>query len=425
MGWRTAKRWTKARLRRVVVVPLRRLRFRGITTAIVTGTNGKTTTTRMLAHILEQSGHRVGFCSTEGIVIAGEVIRGDDCGSYGGAAAVLGDRRITAAVLEVARGGLLSHGPYIDRCGAAALLNIGNEQVGMDGIDTLEQMARLKQKAVDTGRTVVLNADDALCLALVDDYPRPRVTLFSFDPAGRPAREHLERGGALVSVADGAKGPTITWRRGDAAIPVVAISELPSAMDGIVRHNVANAMAATALAIGLGVDGAVIASALASFENTFEQSCGRFNLVAGYPFTVVMDYASNPPAVAVAVRAIDQLKIRGQRLCLLSGVGNRPDSAYDEIAAAAASHFDRFVCFEVEHYRRGRPVGEIAQRLAAGLGARGVAPDRIDLACELESALVHACYRVRPGDLVAVLGEDARAALPVLRAVFARHARPV
>src|SRR5688572_7935055 len=103
MDWRAPKRWAMRWLRRRVAVPLRRLSRRRIPIAMITGTNGKTTTTRMLAHILERSGHTVGFCSTEGVVIAGEVLRGDDCGSYGGAAAVLSDPNITAAVLEVAR----------------------------------------------------------------------------------------------------------------------------------------------------------------------------------------------------------------------------------------------------------------------------------------------------------------------------------
>src|SRR5262249_9124599 len=143
-----------------------------------------------------------------------------------------------------------------------------------------------------------------------------------------------------------------------------------------------------------------------------------------YPFTVLVDYASNPPAVEAVVSAIARLKVSGQRLCLLSGVGNRPDSAYREIAAAAGSHFDHFGCFEGSHYRPGRPVGAIARSLAAALGAEGVSPDRIDVACELEPALVHASYRVRSGDLVAVLGEDARAALPAVRSAFERFERP-
>jgi UDP-N-acetylmuramyl tripeptide synthase len=144
-------------LRRSIILPFRRAWLRRIPTAFVTGTKGKTTTTRMLAHILAEAGHTVGVASTDGITIGAERVGEDDSAGYAGAARVLNDPSISAAVLETARGSLLQLGLYIDRCDVAALLNIGREQVGIDGIDTLEQMTKLKRKVIDAARkTVVL-----------------------------------------------------------------------------------------------------------------------------------------------------------------------------------------------------------------------------------------------------------------------------
>jgi cyanophycin synthetase len=417
-------RKVQKQLRRLVVVPLRRFAHRSTPIAMVTGTCGKTTTTRMLAHVLAQAGHTVGLCSTEGVVVGGEVIDPSDSAHYFGAAKVLRHSAVTAAVLEVARGGLLSHGRYVDRCDVAALLNIGNEQVGIDGIDTLDAMARHKQQVIDAARrAVVLNADDPRCLAMASDYSRARVTLFTLHPEQSSCAEHLRRGGALVMVAGSDARAAIVYRCGSASERILAVADLPSALGGAVQHNLSNAMAAVALAKGMGIESAVIARALSTFSNTFEQSCGRFNLVTGYPFTVVLDYGSSPPAVRSTVDALGRLEVAGRRLCMVSGVGNRPDSAYDEIAEAVADHFDHFVCYDCATYRRQREMGEIAYRIRDGLLARGVAAGRIDVAFEVESALMHLAPIAGPGDLVAVLGADAREALPLVRHVFARHER--
>jgi cyanophycin synthetase len=421
---RAKRLWRRVQkqVRRFAVVPLRRFAHRGVPIAMVTGSCGKTTTTRMLAHILAQAGHTVGFCSTEGVVIGGEVIDPGDRANYFGAATVLQHPAVTAAVLEVARGGLLSHGRYLDRCDVAALLNIENEQVGIDGIDSLDAMARHKQQVIDAARkAVVLNADDWRCAAMADEYPRARVTLFSRHPDQPTCADHLRRGGALVTLAGSEARAAIVFRRDAASERILAVADLPSALGGAVQHNVANAMAAIALARGMGIDTAAIAGALATFANTFEQSCGRFNLVPGYPFAVLLDYGSSPPAVRSTVAAIDRLEVAGRRLCMISAVGNRPDSAYDEIAEAVAGHFDHYVCYDDAAYRRQREVGEIAHRIRDGLLARGIPDDLIDVAFEIQPGLAQLAEIAQPGDLLAVLGADARTALPLVRDVFARY----
>jgi cyanophycin synthetase len=198
---------------RPLLLPLRRLSRRSIPTAFITGTKGKTTTTRMLANILREAGHAVGFTSTDGVAIRAEFVSEKVSAGYGAAARVLNDRSVTAAVLELARGDLLKRGLYLDRCDVAALLNVGREQVGIDGIDTLEQMASLKRKVVDAARkTVVLNADDRLCRGLIGEFPVERTTLFSFSPRSKAVKEHLKRGGVAYCLDDGGAEEIVRWQ---------------------------------------------------------------------------------------------------------------------------------------------------------------------------------------------------------------------
>jgi len=179
-------------VRRYTLLPARRIWGPHIPIAMITGTKGKTTTTRMLAHILSEAGHRVGFSSSDGVVINGVYVSRYDAGGYSGAREVLTNRSITAAVLETCRGGLLRSGFYFDRCDVAALLNVGREQIGIEGIDTVEQMTALKRRVIDAARgIVVLNADDAQCCTLIGQYPTHRVVLFSLEMENRLVQDHI------------------------------------------------------------------------------------------------------------------------------------------------------------------------------------------------------------------------------------------
>ena len=180
-------------VRKYVIVPLRRVIGRRIPIAMVTGTKGKTTTTRMLAHILSEAGHIVGYTSTDGVVVNGEYLNRYDYADYNGARILLAHPSITAAVLETARGGLLKLGLYRDRCNVAALLNVGREQIGIDGIETLEQMAILKQRVINAARdAVVLNADDVLCTGMINRYPVRRLNLFSLIADNFFVKNHID-----------------------------------------------------------------------------------------------------------------------------------------------------------------------------------------------------------------------------------------
>ena len=231
--------------RRYMLVPARRIFGRNIPTAMITGTKGKTTTTRMLAHILSKAGHRVGFASTDGVVINGNYINRGDYAYYNGAHIVLADHSITAAVLETARGGLLKLGLYIDRCNVAALLNVGREQIGIDGIETVEQMAALKQRVINAAQdAVILNADDALCANMIGQYPTDRVILFSLEEDNQFVQDHIKNGGTAYVLTSSIEMACIERWDKRTKIPVVPIRDLPASANGLFPQNIANAMAA-------------------------------------------------------------------------------------------------------------------------------------------------------------------------------------
>ena len=394
----------RARARKAVQGARQALGRRRIPVALITGTKGKTTTTRMLAHILGEAGHAVGVTTTDGIVIGGKTVSKGDSTGYAHAARVLKDPSITAAVLETARGDLLRKGLYVDRCDVAALLNVGREQIGIDGIETLEQMARLKRKVIDVARkTVVLNADDPLCRDLIGDFPAKRTALFSLETGSSVAKQHVANGGVAFCLDD-SEEPRIVRLEGGTSCTVVAIADLPASWGGVLRHNIANAMAAAALADGLGIAPAAVGAALASFQLSVEQSPGRFNILSEHPYLVIVDYATNPPAVAALVAALRHVEAGGRRLCAISSFGNRPGWHFAEIGLFLAQGFDHFVCYEKKRCRRGRAPGEIAALLRSGLEEAGVNAQCIEVATDGEDAIRRLRQQAKPGDLVMILG---------------------
>jgi len=389
---------------------------------MITGSAGKTTTTRMLAHILSGAGLKVGFATTDGIVLGGETVSERDCAWYGAHARVLSDPAITAAVLETARGGLLQHGLYVDRCDVAALLNVEREQIGMHGIDSVEQMAALKRQVIDAARkTAVLNADNRPCRALIGEYPADRTTIFSLDPESEPVRRHLEAGGTAYCLDE--SQARIVRRQSGEARTIISIADLPSSWGGVVRHNIANAMAAAALAEGLGIPFETIEAGLRSFDNTIQRSPGRFNVIEGYPFSLIVDAAVTPPGAMALAECLKRVKVKGRRLCMITAISRRPDWYYPEVAAAVALSFDHFVCYEGTT-RRYRARGEVATLLKSGLVEHGVSTDSVEVAGDFESALKSLSGQARSGDLVVVLvpaGAGAGKAVPLVRDAFAAH----
>jgi len=390
---------------------------------MVTGTKGKTTTTRMLAHILENAGHTVGHTSTDGIIVGGRELSRHDSAGYEGARVVLTDRSVTAAVLEIGRGGLMSEGLYVDRCDTAALINVGREQIGMDGVGTVEEMAKVKQRVINAARkAVVLNADDENCRNLIGQYPLKKVILLSLRTDNPAVTNHMRRGGRAYvwSQSDGEN--EIRRCFGDSWSRIISIAELPSCWNGILQQNISNAMAAAALAEGMGIPNKTIAAALGSFNNSIQQSPGRFNVVDGYAQHILLDDAVTIPACSALVKSLQNIPVGGRKLCMFHTLGNRPDWHYTELCEILGRYFDKFVCYEHEVYRRGREVGEISDLLRARLIQCGVSEECILAGRDYAEATRHLSNIAENGDLVVILGTDVRDYLPIFRREYsARH----
>jgi cyanophycin synthetase len=381
-----------------------------IPTAMITGTKGKTTTTLMLRAILAAAGHCVGSVTTDGVSVAGEEIASGDFAGYTGASIVLRDPTVTAAVLETARGGILKNGIFLDRCDVACLLNIDREQIGMDGVETLDDMVAVKRKVLDTAtEAVVLNAEDPYCRTLAREFrERLRTIVFAFDPD--EVRRHCRRGGEAVVVHDN----VLVHLKASASVPLLAVGDIPATMNGLLRANIANAMAAAGMALGMNVAPDHIRRALSSFAN----APGRFTFCDDWAVRTLFDRAEQAPAFSVVAAVTDQLEVAGKRICAFAGPGNRPDSFFSEGGAALAGHFDRYVCFEREDRRRGKPQGEIGRLFAAGLKAAGVPDDKILVACDETEAARLVAAEATKDDFVAVLAFHDRRTVDVFREAF-------
>jgi cyanophycin synthetase len=391
-----------------------------IATAMITGTKGKTTTTLMLSSILAAAGHTVGNATTEGVTIGGEQVLAGDCAESKGASIVMQDPTVTAAVLETARGGLLSGGMYLDRCDVAALLNVGREQVGIDGIETLDEMAALKKKVLDAAcKAVLLNADDPRSAGMAQDCrARLRTILFSLNPGSPEIRAHIEAGGEAIALQSLEGRETIVHADANAVMPLIATAAFPASLGGIIRPNIANAMAACGLALGLGIEPRLIREGLARYEITVDSSKGRFNFIDGFPVRILFDRAADPPGLAAVVSVIEAMAPAGKRICALTAPGNRPDWHFEECAVAVAGHFDKYVCYEQDSYRRGKPPGEIAARLSRGLAAAGAEAGSILVVDSPSEAARLIAGAVDPDGFVVVFGWNVATSVEEYRAAF-------
>jgi cyanophycin synthetase len=264
---------------------------------------------------------------------------------------------------------------------------------------------------------VVLNAEDAYCLQISRDFPVDRTILFSFDPSNPHVQNHTVNGGIAVTVVR-LPGETIVIRRGGGEIPVMRVDRIPATRGGIVRFNVANALAAVALAYGMKVPVETIAAGLSVFDLSLEHSPGRFNLVDGFPLRVLFDFANNPPALGATINAINRLTCVGRRICAFTSPGNRPDHQIEDCGKVVSGHFNYYICFERSDWRRGRAESEIVRLLEHGLLTAGVREDQIASAFTQERAFEIAAKVANVDDLLVVFGTDVGKSIGYLRTAF-------
>jgi cyanophycin synthetase len=374
--------------------------------AAVTGTNGKTTTARMLAHIMKLAGHTVGLASTDGVYIDGRLSVEGDMTGPASAQMILRDPTVDAAVMETARGGLLRRGLGYRKSNVSACLNVSADHLGLRGIDSVEQLAEVKRVVVEVAQDVaVLNADDPLCLKMADYTEATQLCYVTMNHSHPLVKEHIRANGLAVVLEEGMNGHMIVlYDNNGHHIPVVWTHLIPATLEGRALHNVQNAMFAVALAHGLGIDMENICHGLRTFDTTFFQSPGRMNIYDEHPFKVILDYAHNPAAVKAICQLVERLDIEGRKIIVLAAPGDRRDEYIADTAKVTAGRFDHYICREDDH-RRGRASGEIPEMIAAALRDSGVDSDKIDIIPDEQQATQTALEAAGTGDLVLLLAD--------------------
>ena len=368
--------------------------------AALTGTNGKTTCSRMLAHILKMAGHVVGQTSTDAVVIDGNVtVKGDMTGPMS-ANMVLRDPSVDIAVLETARGGIVRSGLGYNFCDVGAVLNVTSDHLGLGGVDTLDGLARVKRVVAEVTRgTVVLNADDEQTLKMAAFSPAQRIMYVTRNPEHELVREHIRLGQPAIVLELGLNGDQIVIYDHGTQMPLMWTHLIPATLEGKALHNVENAMFAAGMAYALGKTLDQVRTGLRTFDNSFFQSPGRMNVFDEHGFRVILDYGHNEAAVGAVVDVVDRLKPRGRKIIGVTCPGDRRNEDVAAIAAKVAGHFDTYICHRDDNLRDRGP-DEIPQLMRAALIAEGVAPEAITIVEEENKALDAALSLAQPDDLV-------------------------
>ena len=373
--------------------------------AAVTGTNGKTTTARMLAHITKMAGYTPGLSTTDGVYIDGQrTVEGDMTGPVA-TRMVLADPQIDLAVLEMARGGLLRAGMGVPFVNVGAVTNIASDHLGMKGIDTLEQLAEVKRVVVEVARDcAVLNADDANVLKMAGYTDAKAICYVTMNPQHALVREHIRAGGRACALEAGVNGQMMTLYDKGGHIPLLWTHLVPATLEGRALHNVQNAMFAAAMAFSLGIKLDAIRQGLRTFGSSFYQVPGRMNVFDEHPFKVIFDYGHNAHAVAAMADLAQRLDVQGRRIVVLAGPGDRRDEDLRDIAQAVAGRFDHYICRRDDGLR-GRDGDEVPRILARALRDQGVPEDAISLIPDEQDAIDAALRMGRPGDLVLIFAD--------------------
>ena len=335
----------------------------------ITGVNGKTTVTRLIAHIMMVQGRRVGMTTTDGVYVMGRRIDKDDCSGPKSARRILSNPLIDAAVLETARGGILREGLAFDQCDVAVVTNIGEgDHLGLSNINTCEQLAEVKRAIVDVVSPqghAILNADDPLVVAMAPKCPGA-VVFFSHSAENPYLVERRQAGGRVVFVRD----QSLVLAHGDSEFALISLDKIPLTHGGRIRFQIENVMAAAAATWAQGIPAQVIRAGLESFSANLDGSPGRFNMVEWGGATVIIDYGHNPSALKNVLDAICSYPSK-RRIALYSTAGDRRDDDMIRQGQMLGHFFDRVVLYEGA-YVRGREPGDIMQLFREGMaiGAR-------------------------------------------------------
>ena len=341
----------------------------------VSGTNGKSTTARMITHICRAAGMTVGTTTTDGVLVDEQFIEQGDYTGPAGARFVFARPDVDVGVLETARGGILLRGLGYQSNDASVLTNISADHLDLMGVHTLPELAEVKSVICRVTRpdgAVALNADDPLVAAVARWVTAP-VFFYTAGTGNLRVRDHLARGGTAFVVEDG----MIVERAGDRRSEIVALDDVPATLMGLARHNVANTLAAVAGARGLGIKPDKVAAGLRDFQNTPDLMPGRMNLYVRGDELAMIDYAHNEAGLAALLDTAERLlgkrgKRRATMTVVIGTAGDRPDDSLRAIGRLAGEHGDRVAIKESLTFLRGRTRAGVIGELMAGVRAAGI-----------------------------------------------------
>jgi len=389
----------------------------------VTGTNGKTTTSRMLSHILQTSGRKPGLVCTDGIFLSGKQCTDTDAGSFIGHASVLTNPGVDAAVLEAHHRGIAVRGFAFDKCDVAVCLNVTEEHLEKGEIETLEEMAVIKRALLERASdTAVLFADDDRCLAMIEFLNADKICLVSLQSDVAQLSRFVPPQRACFCVLETVGNEAwIILYNDRVRTPVMPVNHIPVTFDGAARFNVSNAMHAIAASYFSGTDISSIRSALSVFSAGEAFTPGRMNEIGGLPFRVLIDFAHNPDGLKNVCDFVDRTKVTGRKLISFAVANNRTEDANAKVARAVAGHFDFYICKDYQPSE-----GDIKKYLAPFIQQvlidEGVPVDQTAVVSFGKEAIFKILDACQPGDLLMLmLGHVEKGRVPAYIREYARQ----
>ncbi|NJN86372.1 MAG: cyanophycin synthetase [Leptolyngbyaceae cyanobacterium SL_7_1] len=381
----------------------------------ITGTNGKTTTTRLIAHIFRQTGQVVGYTTTDGIYLGDYMVEQGDTTGPQSAQVILQDPTVEIAVLETARGGMLRSGLGFTECDVGVVLNVAADHLGIGDINTVDELAHLKSIVVETARPngyAVLNADDPL-VSLMAKRVKAQIAYFSMNPENELVRSHTQQGGLAAVYENG----YLSILKGDWTLRIEQAVNVPLTMGGKAPFMIANALAACLAAFAQGAQIEEIRTALATFQASVKQTPGRMNLFNLGSYHALVDYAHNPHSYEALGGFIQNWQ--GEHIGVVGGPGDRRDEDFITLGRLSAAIFDRIIVKE-DNDTRGRPRGDAAQLIIEGI--RQIQPNlRYEVILDETEAVNTALDAAPEGSIVVILPESVNRAIELIEA---RHPIP-
>jgi cyanophycin synthetase len=291
------------------------------------------------------------------------------------------------------------------RCDVGAVLNVAADHLGLRGIETVEDLARVKRIIIEIAKdTAVLNADDELCLKMADYTEAKNVCYVTLNQEHSLVKQHIQAAGRAIVLEQGMGGHMLTIYDNGAHIPLLWSHEIPCTLDGKALHNVQNAMFAAAITFSMGIKLDDIRIGLRTFDTTYFQAPGRMNIHDDHGFKVILDYGHNPAAVTAMAALTDRFEVDGTRRIVIAAPGDRRDEDIIDIASAVAGHFDHYICRRDDN-TRGRDADEVPRMQQRALIAAGVPADNIEEIPDEQEAIEKALSMCASGDLLLIFGD--------------------